>query len=141
MGKLRLSSRRKKGQYRSNDVREDDVGELTLSSWHGMGKHPCRISRWRRDVHEEHEDDVGELTLRLSLRKGKGRKDMREDEEQGRRTRKEEGGRTTRSTGLRLKLVLRTGISHGLPRFEGTKYRIGTRLGTSCREFTSFTTF
>ena len=50
--RLTLSSRREKGQYRSNDVREDDVGELTLSSWYGMGKHPCRISRWRRDVRD-----------------------------------------------------------------------------------------
>ena len=105
---------------------------------------------------------MGELTLRLSLRQEKGRKeckdggrneaedsgmqnggrkDMREDKEQGRRTRKEEGGRTTRSTGLGLKLVLRTGISHGLPRFEKAKYRIETKFGTSRREFTRFSTF
>ena len=39
VGKLKWSSRREKGQYRSNDAREEDVGKLTLSSRYGMGKH------------------------------------------------------------------------------------------------------
>ena len=46
-----------------------------------------------------------------------------------------------RSTGLGLKLVLRARNSHVLPRFERTKYRIGTEFGTSRRDFTRFTTF
>ena len=87
-------------------MREDDLGELTLrlSLRHGMGKHRCLISRWRRDVrdvHEEHkdyvgklrwssrrekgqyrsndarEDDLGELTLTLSSRQEKGRKECK----------------------------------------------------------------
>ena len=115
-------------QYRSNDAREDDVGELTL-------KLSLRQEKGRKEC-----KDGGRNEAEDSGMQNVGRKDMREDEEQGRRTRKK-GGRTTRSTGLRLKLVLRTGISHGLPRFEETKYRIETKFGTSHREFTRFSTF
>ena len=39
-----------------------------------------------------------------------------------------------RSTGLRLKLVLRARSSHVLPRFEKAKYRIGAGFGTSRRK-------
>jgi hypothetical protein len=100
---------------------------LTLSSRQEKGRKECK-----NGGRNEAED---------SRMQNGGRKDMREDEEQGRRTRKEEGGRTTRSTGLGLKLVLRTGISHGLPHFEETKYRIESKFGTSRRDFTRFTTF
>ena len=96
-------------QYRSNDAREDDVGELTL-------KLSLRQEKGRKEC-----KDGGRNEAEDSGMQNVGRKDMREDEEQGRRTRKK-GGRTTRSTGLRLKLVLRTGSSHVLARFDVSPY-------------------
>ena len=118
-----------------------------------MGKLTLRLSLRQEKGRKECKDGGRNEAEDSGMQNG-GSKDMREDEEQGRRTRKEdkeggqgrrtrkeEGGRTTRSTGLRLKLVLRTGISHVLSRYERAKYRIETKFGTSRQEFTRFTTF